>query len=118
MRSAVGDNTFREAVEFLDIMEEELGCSFYCDYRVHRNKVYSFGDSIHDYHNGIMSGRLQEFNHKIDTERIPPCVWNREQLKLADWRVSPRFCLETEIAGIYILADIPRHLRPPVVPGY
>ena len=109
---------FREAVEFPDVMEEESGCSFHCDHRVHRNEVHSFRDSIHDYHNGIVSRRLQELNHKIDTERIPPCIQNRKQLKLADWRVSLRFCPETEITGTYILADIPRHLRPPVVPGH
>jgi len=111
LRSAVGDNAFRKAIEFPDVMEEESGYSFHCDRRVHWNEVYSFGDSI-------MSGGLWEFNHKIDTECIPPCIWNGERLKLIDWRVSPRFCLETEIAGTYILADVPRHLGPPVVLGY
>jgi len=80
--------------------------------------VYSFGDSIHDHYDSVMSGGLQEFNHKINTEYIPPCVWNREWLKLTNWRVSPRFCPEAEIADIYILANIPRHLEPPVVLEY
>jgi len=66
----------------------------------------------------IMSGGLWEFDHEINTERIPPRVRNGERLKLANWRVSPRFSLEAEIAGTYILADIPRHLRPPVVPRH
>ena len=118
MRSAIRDDTFREAMEFSDVIEEESGCSFCCDRRVRRNEVYSFGASIHNHHDSVMSRRLQEFNHKIDTERIPPCIQNRKQLKLADWRVSLRFCPETEITGTYILADIPRHLRPPVVPGH
>ena len=111
----VRDDTFWETVKFPNVMEEESGCSFRCDRCVCRNKVYSFGDSIHDHHDGIMSGRLWEFNHKINTEHIPPCIRNREQLELTDWRVSPRFCLETEIAGTYILANVPRHLRPLVV---
>jgi len=114
----VGDNVFWEAVEFPDVIEKESGCSFCCDHCVHWNEVYSFGDSIHDHHDSVVSRRLQELNHKIDTERIPPCVRNGEQLELADWRVSPRFCLETEIAGTYILANVPRHLGPPVVLGY
>jgi len=105
-------------VEFSDVIEEESGCSFRCDYHVCWNEVYSFGDSIHDCHDSVMSERLQEFNHKIDTEHIPPYIWNGEWLKLADWRVSLRFCLETEIAGTYILADIPRHMGPPIVPEY
>jgi len=43
-----GDDTFQEAMEFPDVMEEESGCSFHCDRCVHWNEVYSFGDSIHD----------------------------------------------------------------------
>jgi len=114
----VRDNMFWEAMEFLDIVEKKSGCSFHCDHCVHRNEVYSLGNRIHNSHNGIISGRFQEFNHKIDTECIPLCVWNGERLKLTNRRVLPRFCLEAEIAGTYILADVPRHLRPPVVLGH
>jgi len=115
LRSAVGDNIFWKAIEFPNIIEKELGCSFCYDHHVCQNEVYSFGDSIHNCYDGVISGRLQEFDHKIDTERIPPCIQNREQLKLADWRVLPRFCPKTKITGTYILADVPRHLGPPVV---
>ena len=118
MRSTIGDDTFREAMEFPDVMEEELGCSFRCDRRVRRNEVYPFGDSIYDCHDGVMSGRLQEFNHKIDTEGIPPCIWNGERLKLANRRMSPRFRLEAEVANTHILANVPRYLGPPVVLGH
>ena len=109
---------FQKAMKFPDVMEEESGCSFCCDHCVHWNKVYSFGDRIHDSHDGIMSRRLQEFNHKINTEHIPLFIWNGERLKLANRRVSPRFHPEAEIAGTYILADVPRHLGPLVVLGY
>ena len=105
-------------MEFPNVMEEESGCFFCYDHHVRQNEVYSFGDSIYDCHDGIMSRRLWEFDHKIDTECIPPCIRNRERLKLTDWRVSPRFCLETEITSTYILANVPRHLGPSVVPGH
>jgi len=105
-------------MEFPDVMEEESGCSFRYDRRVRRNEVYSFGDSIHDHYNGVMSRGLQEFDHKIDTEGVPPCIRNREQLKLANRRMSPRFRPEAEVASTHILANIPRHLGPPVVPGH
>jgi len=105
-------------MEFPDVMKEESGCSFRCDRRVRRNEVYSFGDSIHDCHDGVMSRRLWEFDHKIDTERIPPCLWNGEQLKLANRRMSPRFRPKAEVASTHILADVPRHLGPPVVLGH
>jgi len=109
---------FQEAVEFPNVIEEESGCSFRCDRRVHRNEVYSFGDSIHDCHNGVMSRGLQEFNHKINTEGVPPCIWHGERLKLANRRISPRFRSEAKIASTHILANIPRHLGPPVVPRH
>jgi len=118
LRSAVEDDTFREAIEFLDVMEEESGCSFRCNCRVRRNEVYSFGDSIHDCHDSIMSGGLREFDHKIDAEGVPPRVRHRERLKLANRRMSPRFRPEAKIASAHILANVPRHLGPPVVPGH
>ena len=106
----VGDDTFWEAMEFLDVIEEELGCSFRCDRRVRRNEVYSFGDSIYDRHDSVMSRGLWEFDHKIDTEGVPPCIRNRERLKLANGRMLPRFRPEAKIASAHILADVPRHL--------
>jgi len=109
---------FQEAVEFPNVIEEESGCSFRCDRRVRRNKVYSFGDSIHNCHNGVMSRGLQEFDHKINTEGVPPCIWHGERLKLANRRMLPRFRLEAKIASTHILANVPRHLGPPVVPRH
>jgi len=105
-------------MELPDIVKKESGCSFRCNRYVYRNEVYSLGDGIHDGHDGVMSGRLQEFNYKIDTEGVPLCVQNGEQLKLANRRMSPRFSPETKIASTHILADVPRHLGPPVVPGH
>jgi len=105
-------------MELPDMVKKESGCSFCCDCCVCQNKVYSLGDRIYDSHDGVMSRGLQEFNHEIDAECVPLCVQNGERLKFANWRVSPGFRLEAEITGTYILADIPRHLRPPVVPGH
>jgi len=65
-----------------------------------------------------MSGGLREFDHKIDTEGVPLCVQNRERLELTNRRMSPRFSPEAKIASTHILADVPGHLRPPVVPEH
>jgi len=65
-----------------------------------------------------MSGGLREFDHKIDTKGVLPCVWNGEWLELANRRMSPRFSPEAKIASTHILADVPGYLRPPVVPGH
>jgi len=61
-------------MEFPDIMEEESSCSFCGDHHVRQNEVYSFRDSIHNRHDGVMSRGLWEFDYKINTERIPLCV--------------------------------------------
>jgi len=105
-------------MELPDVVKKESGCSFRCDHCVRRNKVYSLGDGVYYSHDGVMSGRLWEFDYKIDTECIPPCIQNGEQLKFTNRRVSPGFRPEAEITGAHILTNIPRHLRPPVVPGH
>jgi len=107
-----------EAMELPDMMKKESGHSFRYDCCVCWNEVYSLGDGVYDSHDGIMSGGLWEFDHEIDTECILSCVQNRERLKFANRRVSPGFRPEAEITGAHILTNIPRHLRPPVVPGY
>ena len=107
-----------EAMELPDMMKKESGHSFRYDCCVCRNEVYSLGDGVYDSHDGVMSGELWEFDHEIDTECILSCVQNREQLKFTNRRVSSGFCPEAEITGAYILANISRHLRPPVVPGH
>ena len=107
-----------EAMELPDVVKKESGCSFCCDRRVRRNEVYSLRDGVYYGHDSVMSGELQEFDHEIDTEYIPPCVQNGEQLKFANRKVSPAFRPEAEITGAHILTDIPRHLRPPVVLGH
>jgi len=116
--SAVGDHSFWEAMEFPDIVEKESGCSFRCDCSMRRNEVHSFGDRVYDSHEGIMPGGLWEFDYKIDAEHVPPFVQNGKRLEFANRRMLLRFHPETEIANTHILADVPRHLGPPVVPGH
>ena len=68
----VQDNTLWETIELLDVVKKESGHSFCCDRCVCRNEVYFLGDRIYDSHDGVMSGELREFDHKIDTECILP----------------------------------------------
>jgi len=75
---------FWETVELPDMVEKEPGYSFHCDRCVCRNEVHSLGDGIHDSHDSVMSGELREFGHEIDTEHVPLCIRNGEQLKLAN----------------------------------
>ena len=103
-------------MKFPDIVEKKSGCSFHYNCCVRQNEVHSFGDRIHNSHDSIMSRGLWEFNHEINTERIPLFIQNGEWLEFANRRVSPRFRSEAEIASTHILANIPKHLGLPVVP--
>jgi len=114
----VRDHAFWEAVEFSDVVKEESGYSFHRDRSMRQNKVDSFEDRVYNSHDGVMPRGLWEFDHEIDAECVPLFVQNGEQLKLANRKVPPRFCLEAEIASTHILANVPKHLRPPVVPGH
>jgi len=105
-------------MELPDVVKKESGHSFRCDHCVRQNRVYSLGDGVYDSHDSVVSGGLWEFDHEIDTECIPLCIRNGERLKFTNRRVSPGFRPEAEITGGYILANIPRHLGPPVVPGH
>jgi len=77
--------------------------------------VYSFVDRVHNSYDGVMSRGLQEFDHKIDTEHVPPFVWNREWLELANRRVSPRLRLEAEVAGTCKGIALSPHLNCKVI---
>jgi len=105
-------------MEFPDVVEKESGYSFRCDCSMRQNEVHPFGDRVYDSHDGIMPGGLWKFNYEIDAEHVPPFVRNGERLELTNRRISPRFRPEAEIASTHILADVPRHLGPPVVLGH
>ena len=56
------------------MVKKESGRSFRCDRCVRRNEVYSLGDGIYNSHDSVMSRGLWEFDHKIDTEGVPPLM--------------------------------------------
>ena len=63
-----------------------------------------------------MSGGEGEFHNKVYTEHVPSRVRDPERVQFAYWSLPYRFCPNAEITGADILSDVPRHLRPPVVP--
>jgi len=65
-----------------------------------------------------MSGGEGELYNKVHTKRIPSRVQDLERVQFAYWSLPYRFCSEAEVTGSDVLSDIPRHLRPPVVPRY
>jgi len=65
-----------------------------------------------------VSGGEGEFHYEIHAKRIPLRVRDPERVQFAYRSLPYRFRSETEVTGADIVPNIPRHLRPPVVPGY
>jgi len=63
-----------------------------------------------------MSRGKGEFHYEVYTKHIPSQVWDPERVQFAYWSLSYRFRSKTEVTGADVLPNIPRHLRPPVVP--
>jgi len=75
-----------------------------------------FWHIVHNCYYCIISRRLRKFHHKINTQGILLEVWNWQQIKLTNWEISHRLGLKTKIISANILANIPWHLRPPIIP--
>jgi len=63
-----------------------------------------------------MSGGGGEFHYEIHAKRVPSRVRDLERVQFAYWSLSRQFHPEAEVTGADILSDVPRHLRPPVIP--
>jgi len=63
-----------------------------------------------------MSGGEGEFHYEIYTKRIPLRVQDPERVQFVYQSLPYRFHSKAEVTGADILPNIPRHLRPPVVP--
>jgi len=63
-----------------------------------------------------VSGGEREFHNEIHTKHVPSQVWDPERIQFAYQSLLYLFCSEAKVTGADVLSDIPRHLRPPVVP--
>jgi len=57
-----------------------------------------------------------EFHYEINAKRVPLRVWDSERVQFAYRSLSRWFHPEAEITGADVLSDVPRHLRPSVIP--
>ena len=63
-----------------------------------------------------MSGGEGKFYDKIHTKRVLSRVWDPKRVQFAYQSLPYRLRSEAEVTGADVLSDVPRHLRPPVVP--
>ena len=112
----VWDYALWKTVELSDLMQEKPGCSFCCYCCMRWNEVCLLQHWIHYCYHYIVSGGEGEFHNKIHAKRVLSRVWDSERVQFAYWSLSYQFHSEAEVAGANILSNVPRHLRPPVIP--
>jgi len=103
-------------MELPDLMQKKSGCSFYCHRHVHWNEVCSFRHRVYYCHYCVVSRGEEKFYNKVHTEHVPLRVWDLERVQFAYWSLSYRFYPNAEVTDADVLSDVPRHLRPLVVP--
>jgi len=63
-----------------------------------------------------MSGGEGEFHNEIHTKHVPSRVQDPKRMQFAYQSLPYWLRSEAEVTGADVLSDVPRHLRPPVVP--
>jgi len=63
-----------------------------------------------------MTGGEEEFYYEVHTKRVPSRVRDPERVQFAYRSLPYWFCSNAEVTGANVLSDVPRHLRPPVIP--
>src|ERR1700676_2815273 len=102
---------------FPDIVSELAGRPYSVYSRINRLTVRSFPEGINYYHYRVVTVRFRKFNHEVDTYGIPAGVRRRKRFEVTGWRLPQDLGAEAQIAGSGILTNVPRHVRPPVIPS-
>jgi len=74
-----------------------------------------FHHMTHYYHCVVFGGE-GEFHDEVHTKHVLLRVWDPKRVQSAYWSLPYWFRSEVEVTGTDVLSNIPRHLRPPVVP--
>jgi len=61
--------------------------------------------------------RVWEYHNEVHADDIPMVLQSWEQVKLSNWAALLNLSPETGVACFHILANVARHLWPPVVAG-
>ena len=83
----------------------------------HVHKVRTLSDGVNHYHNSVFSFRFWQFDYKIHTDCIPWGIGDGKWVQFSDRGLMASFGAEAHITDRNIPADVPWHLRPPLVLG-
>ena len=76
-----------------------------------------FGDRIDHNHHRVEAVRIGEFHDEVDTDSLPASLGYGERVEQANRSASEDLVSEAGLAGLGVLPDVSRDLRPPVVTG-
>ena len=82
------------------------------------NKVSTLGDGVYYDHNRIVTGQFRQPNNEVYAYSVPWGIGNQEGLEFTGGGLAGCLGLQAHVTGRDILADIPGHLRPPIVLGH
>jgi hypothetical protein len=103
---------------FSDLSEVQMGGAFSRNSGMCRNEVRAFGYAVDDVHNCIIAMGLRQFNYEVNTNRVP---WFRQCLRgveLTEGSSVLHLHPVTQVTGCDVDADVPGHLRPPIIVCY
>jgi hypothetical protein len=83
LRAAVRNYLPREAVEFPNIAQVQIGCSGGCDSGDCLNEMQPLAHRVYYYHNGIIPFRFWKFNNEVYTYGLPMAFQDWERLKFS-----------------------------------
>jgi hypothetical protein len=85
---------------------------------MHRNEVHAFGYAVNDVHNCIIAMGLGQFNYEVDTDRVPWFCRCLRGVELTDGSLVLQLHPVTQVTGFDVDANVPGHLRPPIIARY
>ena len=108
--------SFGQPVMFPNMLEVELcspggGQGSDCT-----DKVTLFGQGIHYNHDGVFPVRFWELRYEVNADGVPRRIRDWGWVQFPGQKLANRLCAEAHIACRHILAYVPRHLWPPVIP--
>jgi hypothetical protein len=83
LRAAVRNHLLREAMEFPNIAQVQIGHSSGHDGGDCLDEMRLLAHRVYHYHNGIIPSRFQKFNDEVHAYGLPMAFRDRERLKFS-----------------------------------
>jgi hypothetical protein len=103
---------------FPDLLEVQVGGAFGRDGGMRRNEVCTFGYTVDDVRNCVVSMGLGRFDYEVNTDYVPWCHRCLRKMELTEGLLMLQLCSITQIMGFDVDANAMGHLWPPIIACY